>query len=254
MFKKTMKFDDLDGNEVSQTFYFNYNKKEVAELLEFGAIQEFAKAGETHLPLEEKLARLSTPVEESGLSQTENNRQAYGIFQDLILDAYGVKGEDNVSFEKNDKNRNYFRSHVAFPEMIFEFLENPKLAAEFVESCLPPRMVEKAKAEMQKENSNKLTSANLSEMVDEAARRQKDPATRIEPGPEAAAAVLGENAEVAQAARSIAENSGGVKAKAQEDMTEEDILGMDDLAFRKLDPRKFSQEQLMWAFKRKTQN
>lgn len=247
MFKKTMKFDDLEGNEVTQTFYFNFNKKEVAELLEFGAIQKFADPSKEHLPLEEALAKLSTPREESGLSNTENNRQAYRIFQDLILDAYGVKGEDNVSFKKTEELRDYWESHVAYVELIFEFLADTKLAAEFIENCLPPKMVAQAKEELAAENKGKLSSETLSEMVQEAARRQENPETRIEPGvidPD-------EKPEIVQAAKAIAD--GSVPEKKTKDLTVEDILEMDDVAFAKLDPQKLTKSQMLAAFRRKSQ-
>ena len=140
---ESMKFDNLSGEEVTQTFYFNYKKKEVAELLEFGHLIEFPPpAGEKRLPLEEQLKMLSTSREESGLSNVENNKMAYVIFQGLILDAYGEKGDDNVSFVKNQRTRDYLKNHVAFDDIIFEFLENEKLAADFIEQCLPPRMTE----------------------------------------------------------------------------------------------------------------
>lgn len=238
MFKKTMKFDNLDGEEVTQTFYFNYNKKEIAELLEFER-------------LEEKLKLLTTPVEESGLTQQENNQQAYDIFQDLILNAYGEKGADNVTFVKNERTKEYWKSHVAFVEMIFEFLENTALAAEFIEKCLPSKMVQKAKEEMAAEQGRKLSDETLSEMVEEAARRQEDPATRIEPGPEAAAAVLGENPGVAELAKDIAD--GGVPEIKTENLTPEDVLSMDPVAFSKLDERQLSKDALLAAFRRKSQ-
>lgn len=237
MFKKTMTFDDLDGNETSQTFYFNYNKKEIAELLEFKN-------------LEEKLEMLMKPVEETGLTQQENNQQAYDIFQDLILDAYGEKGADNVTFKKTPELRAYWESHVAFVELIFEFLENPKLAATFIESCLPPKMVAQAKEEVQRENAGKLSSETLSEMVQEAARRQEDPTTRIEPGLENIPEAIAPSAEMVEVAKAVAD--GGVPEKAIEDLTEQDILEMDEVSFKKLDPRKFTQPQLMAAFRRKT--
>lgn len=237
MFKKTMAFDDLDGNEVTQVFYFNYNKKEIAELLEFKQ-------------LEEKLKMLSLPVEESGLTQQENTQQAYDIFQDLILDAYGEKGVDNVTFVKNEELRNYFKSHVAFVELIFEFLGNPPLAAQFIESCLPPKLVARAKEEIQAENAGKLSSSTLTEMVEEADRRQQDPATRIESGPEAATAALGSDPAVEGLAKNLADEP----AKRPEDLTPEDIETMDDIAFRKLDAKKLSREAMLAAFMRKNKS
>lgn len=165
MFKKTMKFDDLDGNEVTQTFYFNYNKKEVAELIEFGHLLDYPlPEGQTRLPLEQQLTLLQTPIEESGLTQQENSQQAYSIFQDLILDAYGEKGPDNVTFVKNKQLRDYFKSHVAYVEIIFEFLEKPSLAAQFIENCLPAKFVEQAKKELE---SKKEESDSLEKELDE---------------------------------------------------------------------------------------
>lgn len=144
MFKKTMKFDNLSGEEVEQTFYFNFNKKELVEMMEFEQ-------------LEEKLKRLTTPTSESGLNEVDNARQAYDTFQDLILRAYGEKGEDNVTFVKNERTREYLKNHVAFVEIIFEFVENPKLAAEFVEKCFPEKLVRQAKAEAEKNGDGEST-------------------------------------------------------------------------------------------------
>lgn len=230
-----MKFDDLEGNEVTQTFYFNYNKKEIAELLEFKQ-------------LEEKLKLLTMPVEESGLSQVENNQQAYDIFQDLILDAYGVKGVDNVTFVKNEELREYWRSHVAFVEMIFEFLENPQLAAQFIENCLPAKMVARAKEEMQAANDNKLSSSTITEMAEEAARRQENPETRIEPGLKAAqeAGVAPVDFEAAgieypQAVPAHVPESGPIVTDGK---TDEELLTMK--------PQEMTQPQLMRAFELKS--
>ena len=251
MFKKTMKFDNLDGEEVTQTFYFNYNKKEIAELLEFGRILRFdPRPGVEYLPLEEQMKRLSTPVEESGLSQRQNNEQAYQIFENLLLDAYGIKGEDNVSFNKTSELRHYWSTHVAFPEMVFEFLENPQLGAEFIERCLPARMVAKAKEEMAAEQRRSPSEVSLADMVEEAARRQEDPATRIEPGMQGAIDAGVATPEVAKLAEDVAS---GTKSVAPEDLTPEDIMGMDDVAFSKLDPQRLSREAMMAAFRRKSQ-
>ena len=251
MFKKTMKFDNLLGEPVEQTFYFHYDRKEVAELLEFGYISRFRPDNiESRQPLEKQLEILKTPVAESGLSEKENTQQAYDIFQDLILDAYGEKGADNVSFVKNDRTREYFRNHVAFPELIFEMIGDPRLAASFVENCLPAREVEAAKAELTKQGH---TGASLHEMVEEAARRQEDPATRIEPGPEAAREALGANPEIEKAAAQIASTTdGGVPARKTEELVAADIEEMDDIAFKKLDIQKLNKEAMFAAFKRKS--
>lgn len=252
MFKKTMTFDDLDGNEVEQTFYFNYNLQEIAELLEFGRVMRFEPTpGVTYLPLEEMYEKLSTPREKSGLSNQENNEQAYRIFQNLLLDAYGVKGDDNVSFNKTPELRHYWSTHVAFPELVFEFLGNEALGAEFLEKCLPPKKVASVKKDLREKHS--IPEGSLKDMMAEAERRQADPATRIEPGPEAARAALGESPQVEALAQSVAD--GGVPAKRVEDYTVEDVRAMDEISFGKLDVRKLhNREAMLAAFERKSKS
>lgn len=243
-----MKFDDLNENEVEQTFYFNFNKKEIAELLEFGRILRFSpRPGVTYLPLEEQLEKLSTTTEVSGLTNRQNNEQAYAIFENLLLDAYGVKGEDNVSFNKTDELRHYWSTHVAFPEMIFEFLQNPTLGGQFIENCLPKKMVAKAKAEMEAESKGQITGETLTEMVAEADRRQQDPATRIEPGLENAPEHIQEHA------RTLASGQDEAPYKSPETLTAQDIIEMDEVAFKKLDPQGLSRDAMMAAFRRKSQ-
>lgn len=229
MFKKTMTFDDLEGNEVTQTFYFNYNKKELAELMEFG-------------DLENKIKKLQVPVEESGMSQLENTQQAYNIFQELILGAYGEKGADNVTFVKNDRTREYFENHVAFVELIFEMIQSPKLAAQFIEQCVPAKLLAAAKAEQDK--------PDISALVEEAARRQKDPATRIEPGlaalPET---TMSTNALPETVQQEVPKLS---YQKPPEELTEKDILEMPEDEFAKLDVRKLGRNQMLAAYRRRS--
>lgn len=236
MFKKSMKFEDLDGNEVEKTFYFNFNKKELAELIEFGN-------------LEEKIEKLSQPVEKSGLTQQENTKMAYDIFQDWILDAYGEKSEDNLSFDKSPERRRYWQHHVAFVELVWEMIETPQLALDFIEACMPPKMVAAAKEEMKAKHSG-LESTNLLDMVQEAERRQKDPATRIEPGPEAAREALGSSPEMEKAAVAVKESQEQEKPKGE--LTPDDIRAMSDEDFTNLDVKGLAQPALVAAFQRKS--
>lgn len=236
MFTKTIEFEDLNGDTRRQTFHFNYSKKEIAELLEFGMVRDFAryrgKERERIQPLEDQMARLTKPISESGLTQVENSQQAYDIFQELILGAYGVKSSDNTSFEKSPANWSYFENHVAFVEMIFEFLIDTSLINDFIEGCLPAKLVAEAKKDA--------GVTNISEMSAEAARRQEDPETRIEPGDYSH---LDPSPEVVR----LAEQT----AASKQELTEEEILTMPQHEFEKLDPRKIPPHLLPVAFRRK---
>lgn len=156
MFKKTMTFEDLEGNEVTETFRFNYNKLELGKLLGF-------------YELEKKIEMLQTPTSVSGLSEVENAQMAFDTFEFLIAGAYGIMSDDKRSFDKSPEITRQWKNHVAFTELIFEFIENPDLAGEFITECFPEKMVKEARAQIAK---------------DEAANPTPEPEEHIETGGE----------------------------------------------------------------------
>lgn len=236
MFKKTIQFEDLDGNTVRDVFYFNFSKLEVIEMLELD-------------DLENKMERLTEGADEKGLTNLENTREAYEIFKDLILKAHGKKSADNRRFEKvapdGHRYRDDFQASAAFDEMILEFLSNPALAAEFVENCLPPKMVAEAKA------SGKLDDTEVKNLVQEAARRQENPETAVKPG----VPPIGEEATYEEVRKSgLAVAPEPEPEKTFTDYTEKELLEMSQDEFVKLLPshvKEYSRDQLMIAMQRK---
>lgn len=223
MLKKSITFEDYSEppKEVTRDFYFNFTKLEVIEMLE---VDE----------LEKTLERLT---------ETEDSKEAYGLFKKLILSAYGEKTPEG-GFAKEDENgrplSRKFEQSPACAELIIEFLQDPKQGGQFVEACLPAKMVAEAKA-AQAQNPSK---AQLNELVQTAAERQEDPATAIAPGtpPVGAEQDLEELRTVEQ------------KAKTFDDYTREELLAMPQEQFQSLIPSRaheMSQAQLMIAFERK---
>lgn len=220
MFKKTVTFEDLDDNTVQETLYFNFNKLEIIEMMEVDK-------------LEEKLTRLGIDAKTKELTDPENTKEAYYIFKDLILKAHGKKAANNRGFDKVDPvdGHPYRRDLEASPalgEIIIEFIQNPGMGAEFVEKCLPQKLMQEAKAQQVAQNPK---PEEITEMVELAAERQNDPATRIEP----------------------AENRTEAKF---EDYTEAELLSMSQEDFKNLIPREpkdMTTEQLRIAFQRRNQ-
>jgi hypothetical protein len=147
--KKTIAYEDYNGNDVAEDFYFNFTKLEIIEMLELddleGTIQK--------------------------LTETENAKEAYHLFKKIILSALGTKSEDGKRFIKNAETVEAFEQSPACSELILEFLENPSLGASFIEGTLPAKLVAEAKAAQAKNPS----SEEVSEMVKEAARREDQP-------------------------------------------------------------------------------
>jgi hypothetical protein len=122
MLKKTITFEDLEGNERTEDFYFNMTKQELAEFhLKTGGFDKILE----------------------GLRTAENMVEAYNIFKDVVLMSYGVRSEDGVSFIKHDANgqplSKKFADHPASGELILELLENGDRAQQFIEGLFPQK-------------------------------------------------------------------------------------------------------------------
>jgi len=126
MIKKTITYDDFNDNEVTEDFYFNLTKLEMMEL-------EIAFEGGINGQIER-------------ISKSEDAREAYQLFKDIVLKAYGLKSDDGKRFVKNDAIRREFEESPAMSELILGFLADAKSGAEFVEGMLPAKLVAQVKS------------------------------------------------------------------------------------------------------------
>ena len=138
MLTKTVTYDDLNDNPVTETLYFNINKLEILEL-------EIEHGGD----LEAVLKRLI---------ESKDNREIYALFKSILVSAYGIKSDDGRRFIKGPEIKKDFESSPALPEIIFDFVKNPEEAAQFIEKCLPQKLIREAKAEQAKNQPAQNTS------------------------------------------------------------------------------------------------
>lgn len=137
MIKKTIKYEDLEGNDVTEDFYFHLNKLEMAELdMKYGGLLELGKK----------------------LSETDDALKVYNIFKDIMLTSYGKRSDDGKRFFKVDPvtgaaYRYDLEGSDALGEMILEMIEKPQLAAELFRGLVPAK-VQKMAAEAEKEQQN----------------------------------------------------------------------------------------------------
>lgn len=135
MLKHPITYENFDGEEQTDFFYFNLNK---AELLEM----EFEnKVG---------MAQMLQNIVDS-----RDNGELIRIFKDLILRAYGVRSEDGKRFIKNDQVREEFTQTSAFPELFMSLASNPDEAATFLTALLPKDIREGINLEEIKAKTNK---------------------------------------------------------------------------------------------------
>jgi len=116
MIAKTITYVDFDGNEQSDKVYFNLSR---VELMRF--------TGE--------LSKLERIINSDGVSE-DNVRDLFGIFENVILTAYGKKSPDGKRFIKDEKSREEFEQSAAYAALIESMAMDTAYAQEFIGSLM----------------------------------------------------------------------------------------------------------------------
>lgn len=127
MFKRDVTYEDFDGEEVTETFYFNLSKRELIQLeVEY-------KEG-----LRDALQRIV---------KSNDRKVLVAEFQKIVLLAYGIKSDDGRRFIKNDTIREEFSQTAAYDSLFMDLAMNDTAAAAFINGIVPKDLaaeVEKA--------------------------------------------------------------------------------------------------------------
>lgn len=132
MYTKKIKFEDFNGQEREQTFYFNLNKAELTEmnLSKQGGLQEYVNR----------------------IVNTNNVPELSELFKSLILKSYGEKSDDGMRFVKKapDGHRlaDDFEQTAAYAEFFMELATNTDAATEFLNGIVPRDISEQAQAQI----------------------------------------------------------------------------------------------------------
>lgn len=132
MLKKTITYEDYEGNTRTEDFYFNLSKAEVFKWL--------TTSGD--YTLDKVLIRLS---------QERNGKKAMEIFEDLIRSSYGKKSLDGRRFIKNKEVWEEFYQTEAYSIMFTDLVSDARKASEFINSVIPNDLAREI-ARIMKEN------------------------------------------------------------------------------------------------------
>ena len=116
MYKITKKYEDFNGVEKEEDFYFNLTKADILKM-------ELSEEG----GMDKRLDRLV---------KTKDIKEAIKVFEGLLLMAYGIKTDDG-RFVKSDEARAKFVSSAAYSEIYYDLATNPEEAQRFVEGVVP---------------------------------------------------------------------------------------------------------------------
>ena len=117
MLKKTITYEDFDGNQRTEDFYFNLTKAEIIEM---------------EVSVDGGLSEALKKIVEDG-----DKKRIIEVLKDVIIKAYGVKSQDGTKFIKNDKLREEFVNSAAYSEIFTELATNESAAVAFVNGIIP---------------------------------------------------------------------------------------------------------------------
>lgn len=137
MLKITKTYEDWNGMERTEDFYFNLSEAEITEL-QIGTVGGFA----------ETIEKIINAKDQSELIK---------IFKDLVLMSYGEKTADGRHFRKNDEVKNGFVDNPAYSIIFMELVSDAEKAAEFINGIMPKSI---DKAELQKKTDELMAKYN----------------------------------------------------------------------------------------------
>lgn len=136
MIKRTVNYEDFDGNSRVEDLYFNLTKTELIEMSMdlpedvSGAITEDTKNVD-----EAEVARK--------LSEKLGNKGVYEFVKNLVLKSYGIKSEDGRRFVKSPEISKEFSQTLAYDAFLMELLSDDNASATFLSGIIPKDMVDK---------------------------------------------------------------------------------------------------------------
>jgi len=120
--KKTIKYENFNGFECEEDFYFNYTTAELAEM----AMSE--QGG-----LEDKL---------NSIIASGNNKVILQTFRDIVKGAIGRRSEDGKRFVKDPAFAEEFMTSEPWSVMFMEMFTDPSAAAAFIRGVVPAKMAD----------------------------------------------------------------------------------------------------------------
>jgi hypothetical protein len=158
MYAKTIKYEDYNGNQREETFYFNLSRSELIDL-------EWRTPG----GLENYMKKIMSELDGQKLAD---------MFKMLIQKSYGVKDLEGRRFIKNDEVLRNFTETPAYDELFVQLATDDKAAAEFVNGVFPKEAVEEAASKVEEAAEEAASAAE--EAVEEAGSAAEEAVSEAE--------------------------------------------------------------------------
>jgi hypothetical protein len=163
MLKRTIQYEDFNGNNIIEDFYFNLSKSELIEL-------EVEYDGGLGQALQRIVAN-------------NDLKNLIAEMKKIVLLSYGKKSEDGKRFIKTEELRAEFAQTPAYDTLFMELATNDNAASAFIQGIIPKDMgdaVLKAQNEQLKAVAIQGATQNVDQAVAQAAATFAPPSTSID--------------------------------------------------------------------------
>lgn len=123
MYCREIEFEDYDGNQLKEKYYFNLNEAEILDWI--------TTNGDYSLE-----AVLNKMVEK------KRGKDILDALRDLIYRSYGERGLDSRRFDKSEEAKKAFMESNAFSVLFMDLVTDASKAAEFINGIIPKKMAE----------------------------------------------------------------------------------------------------------------
>jgi len=117
MLKKTIKFNDVDGNTLEEDFYFNLTKAEALEI-------QFSHHG----GLEEHVKQIVAAKQVDKLIE---------LFKEILVKTVGRRSDDGRRFIKSKEITDDFLQTEAYSELFLQLATDSEFAIQFMKGIMP---------------------------------------------------------------------------------------------------------------------
>lgn len=137
MFKKTITYEDFNGNKQTKDFYFHMSKAELLELAANGNA------------MADRLKKIIA----------DNNGSAIlREFRVLIMSSCGIRSEDGTKFLKTPEAQSDLLDSPAFDELLMELCTEAEAGAEFVRQLIPEKMQKEMQEKLKKQGDPEVSN------------------------------------------------------------------------------------------------
>ena len=128
MLRKTVIYEDYDGNERTEICHFHLNRTECMEIaldLPEGIVEQSENTNEPTINLVEKLG----------------TKGIFDFIKNLVKKSYGIKSSDGRRFEKSEEILSDFMQTPMFDAIITELTTDDKAASDFINEVIPAKLI-----------------------------------------------------------------------------------------------------------------